>query len=94
MIAECAAILTQHGYAPGEAMLGRCKGAFTAAGSMLTASMFRDLEQGARIEAEPILGDLLGKAEGLETPVLRMATTVVRSYEVRRMREAAVHAHP
>jgi 2-dehydropantoate 2-reductase len=94
MVAECAAILTHHGHPPAEATVARCRTQFTTPGSMLTASMFRDLEQGGRIEAEQILGDLLAHGEGVETPVLRTATTVVRTYEARRARELAAHAHP
>ncbi len=93
LMAECAAILAHHARTPGEAMMARSRAMFTEPGSALTASMFRDLEQGGRIEAEQILGDLLAQAEGLETPVLRVAVAVVRTYEARRAREQAAHGH-
>ena len=62
---------------------------FTAAGSGLTASMFRDLEQGGRIEGEQILGDLLRRGDAAASPVLRLATVHVRTYTARKAREAA-----
>jgi 2-dehydropantoate 2-reductase len=47
----------------------------TEIGSSLTASMYRDLQKGAPVEAEHILGDLLarGKKHGVEAPLVRAA---------------------
>jgi 2-dehydropantoate 2-reductase len=56
----------------------------------MTASMFRDIERGAPIEAEQILGDLLRRsgqhAGGFA--VLRIAFAHLQAYEARRSREA------
>ncbi len=54
----------------------------TAPGSGLTASMYRDLVAGNRVEAEHIVGDLItrARARGVETPLLDAALTNLRVY--------------
>lgn len=54
--------------------------------SKASASMLRDMERGARTEADHILGDLLQKARDyqLENPLLALAYTHVKAYEERR----------
>jgi 2-dehydropantoate 2-reductase len=66
----------------------RSHGMLTEAGSTLSASMLRDLEQGNAVEADHVLGDLLarGASAGLELPVLRLAYTHLKAYEERRSR--------
>ena len=62
----------------------------TAPGSLFTASMLRDIEQGGRIEADHIVGDLLRRApNAVPTPLLATAYAHLRAYEARRKREAA-----
>jgi 2-dehydropantoate 2-reductase len=55
--------------------------------------MLRDMERGASIEAEHVLGDLLVRrdAQGLapSLSVLSFAYTHLKAYEVRRLREQA-----
>ena len=62
---------------------------FTAAGSPLTASMLRDIERGAAIGADHVLGDLLKRANG-SSPLLRIAYIHLKAYEARRSRQAAI----
>jgi 2-dehydropantoate 2-reductase len=60
-------------------------------GSSMTASMFKDIERGAPVEADHIVGDLLRRgADGGErvTP-LRIAYAHLLAYEARRAREAS-----
>jgi 2-dehydropantoate 2-reductase len=59
----------------------------TQPGSPLTSSMYRDLAAGLPTEVEFILGDLADRAHahGVDTPVLRLATTQLRMYERRRV---------
>jgi 2-dehydropantoate 2-reductase len=61
---------------------------FTAAGSGLTASMLRDVERGARTEADHVVGDLLRRGGGRMDPhsLLRIAYAHLAAYEVRRAR--------
>ena len=51
--------------------------------------MLRDIEQGGRIEAEHIVGDLLKRAAAASaTPLLSTAYAHLRAYQARRRREA------
>ena len=89
LIAECAAIATAHGFAPRAELLQRAHAALTAPGSPMTASMLRDIENGARVEADHVLGDLLRRAAKPDEPsVLRVAYLHLKAYEARRAREA------
>ncbi len=88
LFAECAATAAANGYPPRDPMVARSTAMITAAGSALTASMFRDLQQGARIEADHIVGDLIarrdargGKTAGLA--LLDVAYAHLKTYENR-----------
>lgn len=85
---ECAAIATRAGYAPSEAARERTRTMFTAPGSPLTASMYRDIERGGPTEGEHMLGDLLRRGDPAlhERSLLRTAYTHVATYEVQRAR--------
>jgi 2-dehydropantoate 2-reductase len=89
LLEECAAIATENGFAPSKASIDIALSILTAAGSSFTASMFRDIENRSRIEAEQIVGDLL-KRSALERPLLKAAFAHLKSYEARRQREAAL----
>jgi 2-dehydropantoate 2-reductase len=88
---ECAEIAAQSGFAPRDAALERSRTTFTAPGSSLTASMYRDIERGGRTEGEHIFGDLLrrGRRADRADSILRIAYTHLATYEVRRARLAA-----
>ncbi len=90
LIDECAAIAARNGFPPSASTLERSRATFTAPGSLLTASMFRDIERRAPIEAAHILGDLLDRDSGqaADTPLLRVAYAHLKAYEARRAREA------
>jgi 2-dehydropantoate 2-reductase len=60
---EISAIATANGYAPRPAFLERTDAMLTATDSKLTASMFRDIQNSAPIEADQIIGDLIARAE-------------------------------
>ena len=55
-------------------------------GAGLTASMLRDLESGGLVEADHIVGDLLTRARrrGVAAPLLTLAYTHLKAYELRR----------
>jgi 2-dehydropantoate 2-reductase len=93
LLVECAVIASQAGFTPSEASLERGRATFTAPGSTLTASMYRDLAGGGRTECEHLLGDLLrrGGRENRVDSILRMAYTHVATYEVGRARAAAAN---
>jgi 2-dehydropantoate 2-reductase len=91
LLAECAAVAGSQGHEPGKSSLDMSRSMLTAANSPLVASMFRDIERGARIEASHLVGDLLQRGEqaGVETPLLRVVQAHLGTYEMRRAREAA-----
>ena len=90
LLQECAAIAAEHGFAPREAANSAALAVLTAPGSGFTASMLRDIEQGSRIEADHIVGDLLGRApKTLRSPLLATAYAHLRAYEARRKRESS-----
>jgi len=88
---ECAAIAAAHGYPVSPDLLERSHTRLTGAGSTLTASMLRDLQANAPIEADHIVGDLLrrgGEAQG-ERSLLAIAYTHLKAYEAGRARSAS-----
>ena len=64
MFEECCSIAEGAGHPPGAATLQRSRRILTEAGSSLTASMLRDLQQGYPIEADHVIGDMLQRAAG------------------------------
>jgi 2-dehydropantoate 2-reductase len=80
--AECVAIATANGYAPEAAFYSTMMKRLTEEGSKLTASMYRDLERGSKVEADHILGDLLhrGRAHGVDAPLVRAAFVQLSIY--------------
>ena len=91
LLDECAAIASRQGFPPSEASIERSRTMLTAAGSPVTASMLRDIEKGAPVEADHILGDLLARAgqPADARSLLRIAYLHVKAYEARRARETA-----
>lgn len=91
--AECTAIATACGFAPRTASTGWAMAQLTAPGSTFTASMMRDIEAGARIEADHVIGDLIARGRaagpGRSTPILEQIFTALKAYETRRGRERA-----
>jgi 2-dehydropantoate 2-reductase len=58
----------------------------TTEGSQLSASMFRDVQAGAPVEADHVIGDLLARGDAAKVPVpkLRIAYTHLKTYEKQR----------
>ena len=85
MLDECAAIAAAAGFPPEAAFRVRTEAMLTAAGSGLASSMYRDLSQGLRVEAEHILGDLLVRARGfgVAAPLLATAFAHLMVYQNR-----------
>ncbi len=82
---EAAAVATAAGHPPSEKSVAETRALLTAKGSPLTASMFRDLQRGQRIEADQIIGDLAGRGAraGVQTPLLALAYTHLKTYQNR-----------
>jgi 2-dehydropantoate 2-reductase len=86
LLDDCRRVAEAHGHLPAEAVLQRARSVLTERASTLSASMMRDLEQGAPIEADHVVGDLLarGESSGLELAMLRVAYVHLKAYEARR----------
>lgn len=86
---ECAKIAAENGFPPSEQSRQVSLESQTTAGSLLTASMLRDIESHGRTEVDQILGDLLRRrtspVAGLS--LLSLANLHVEAYEARRQRE-------
>ena len=89
LLEDCRTVAEACRHPPGEVALQRARTVLTEAGSSLSASMMRDLEQGAQIEADHIVGDMLrrGTEAGRNLPMLRVTYAHLKAYEARR-------AHP
>jgi len=90
LLEECRSIAKVAGYPMREGQMKRAREMLTAKGATLTASMLRDIERNAPIEADHIIGDLLrrekdGLSEGTPS-LLSLAYTHLKSYEARRTR--------
>lgn len=97
LLEECRSIAAGAGFPPRSESLEQARAAVTAPGSPLTASMLRDVERRARIEADHILGDLVrrgGQATGASHGLLRLAAMHLKAYEARRDREPPASARP
>jgi 2-dehydropantoate 2-reductase len=92
LLDECAGIAAAQGFTPGEPIMARNRTMLTLAGSGFAASMLRDIENGARIEADHIVGDLISRGESAsrDSPLLRVAYAHLKAYEARRARQSAV----
>jgi 2-dehydropantoate 2-reductase len=86
LLDEVTAVVRAVGVAPSEAFLLDTKASLLQPGSKLTTSMYRDLQRGAPIEAEQIVGDLVARAQraGIDVPLLAAAFTHLCVYQTRR----------
>jgi 2-dehydropantoate 2-reductase len=80
---DCAAVAAACGHPAPTPYLDNIRQQLTTKGSPLTSSMYRDMQKGARLEADAILGDLLehGRSHQLKTPLLQAGWVRVRIYQ-------------
>jgi 2-dehydropantoate 2-reductase len=80
---ECAAVASAYGYPAAKPFLDNVHDRLTTKGSKLTASMYRDMQKGVKLEFDAILGDLFdrGRALQLKTPLLQAACVRLRIYQ-------------
>lgn len=91
LLEECRHIAAAQGQVIRPDVLQRIRTLLTQAGSTFMASMLRDIERGARTEADHVLGDLLDRQSELAVTspsLLRLAYLHLKTYEARRAREA------
>ena len=81
-----AAIAAAHGHPMRDAFMGEYRAVFSDPASAYSASILRDLEAGGRIEADHILGFLLGAARraGVPDELHEAAFVHAKAYEQRR----------
>ena len=90
LLGECRHIAASQDQVIRPEVLQRIRTLLTQANSTIMASMLRDLERGARTEADHVLGDLLGRQSELAVnspSLLRIAYFHLKTYEARRARE-------
>ena len=90
LVDECAAIAAHQGFPPRQDAVAKVRALLTTAGSGLMASMLRDLERGAAIEADHVIGDLVRRGDPGTSPMLRIVLAHLKAYEARRAREAGL----
>jgi 2-dehydropantoate 2-reductase len=88
LLEECRAVAQVNRHSPRDAFIERYRVALTAEGSTLTASMLRDIERGAAIEADHIIGDLIQRGGDISlrpsgASRLRLAYAHLKAYEAR-----------
>ncbi len=89
LLEECRAVAQANQHPPRDAVVERYRAALTAEGSSLTASMLRDIEGGAPIEADHIVGDLIARGGGAlrrDVSLLGVAYAHLKAYEARQKR--------
>ena len=86
LLDSCVTVATKSGYRPRPAVLERYVKVMNSTGSSLTASMLRDLESGGAVEADHVVGFMLGKARefGVDDTMLSVAFAHLKAYENRR----------
>jgi len=89
LVDECAMIASGEGYPPSEQVLQRSRTVFTTPGSLLAASMFRDIERNSPIEVEHVIGDLLRRGDPGASQLLDIVYKHLKSYEARRVRQGS-----
>jgi 2-dehydropantoate 2-reductase len=88
LLEECRSVATAAGSNPRRPFLERARVMLTDTQSPFTASMLRDIENNAPVEADHVIGDLLARAGDLEVSLLRVVYTHLKAYEARRARSA------
>ena len=95
LLDECRDIAASQNQMIRPEVLERTRTLLTQPNSTVMASMLRDLERGARTEADHVLGDLLDRQSELavdSSSLLRIAYLHLKTYEARRAREGAPSA--
>jgi 2-dehydropantoate 2-reductase len=86
ILAECEAVAKASGYPASAESAARTRGLLTDRGSRFTASTQTDMDAGGATEGDHIVGDMVrrGEANGVPTPLLRVALCNLQVYELKR----------
>jgi 2-dehydropantoate 2-reductase len=87
-VEECHKVAAAAGCDPGDKGMETVRSFLTRKKSMFAASMLHDLENGAMVEADHVVGDMIARAKkaGIATPNLRLAYAHLQVYLYRRSR--------
>jgi 2-dehydropantoate 2-reductase len=87
-VEECHKVASAAGHDPGDKGMETVRSFLTRPKSMFAASMLHDLENGAMVEADHVVGDMIARARkaGIATPNLRLAYAHLQVYLYRRSR--------
>jgi 2-dehydropantoate 2-reductase len=87
-VEECHKVAAAAGCDPGDKGMETVRSFLTRKKSMFAASMLHDLENGAMVEADHVVGDMIARAKkaGIATPSLRLAYAHLQVYLYRRAR--------
>ena len=87
---ECVAIAARQGHPPSVTTIDRIRAMIAMPGAPIKASMLRDIENNAPVEADHIIGDLMRRG-GIapNTGLLGVAFAHLKAYEAQRARGAA-----
>jgi 2-dehydropantoate 2-reductase len=93
---ECVAIAGHNGLLPSHEVVARLRSILLDAESPVTASMYKDIEAGAQVEAEHLIGDLLRRRDPAGEPsgLLDLAWLHLNTYQVRQRAIAAEKSAP
>jgi 2-dehydropantoate 2-reductase len=91
LLDECRLAAQANGHPPRPVFLERARVTLTTTGSPLTASMLRDIERDAPIEADHIIGDMIRRRAHADAPtntpwLLEVAYANLKAYEARQKR--------
>jgi 2-dehydropantoate 2-reductase len=88
LLLECVSVAETYQHAPDGGQMMDYRSFLLEPGSLATASMLRDIENGGRTEGEHVLGDIVsrGTKKGLDLPLLTLAYNHLQAYELRRLR--------
>jgi 2-dehydropantoate 2-reductase len=86
ILAECEAVAKANGFPVSPEAAARTRGLLTDRNSRFTASTQTDMDAGGRTEGDHIVGDMVrrGDANGVATPLLRVALCNLQVYEAKR----------
>ncbi|WP_282609066.1 2-dehydropantoate 2-reductase [Pelagibius sp. Alg239-R121] len=87
MLEECVAVADAEGFALGQKFLDDTYGFLTNKSAVQKSSMLRDMENGAEVEADHIVGDMVSRGDnnGIDTPMLDMAYCHLQAYVASRV---------
>ncbi|MGH8753505.1 MAG: 2-dehydropantoate 2-reductase, partial [Burkholderiales bacterium] len=85
MLDECKSVAVASGYTPRAEHMAWARKVLIERGSVMAASMLRDIERNGKTEADHIIGDMLHRAHEhkLQTPLLRLSYCHLQAYEAR-----------